>query len=129
MTSRFALAAAVLMLAGCDRFEDPAAGTPPSNLPAAPTTAVRDVYVKGAFTIGLGQNVEFRTENVEGAALYRWAAQGAGGVAFTTSPLDAGLGRIVMIGGTTAGPIVVEATALDAQRRVIARGARTVTIR
>ena len=90
---------------------------------------VRAVYVKGVPTIDLGQAVEFRTESVEGAALYRWTAQGTGGIVFTANPADeARTGRIVTLGGSSTGPVVVEATALDAQRRVIARGTRSVTV-
>ncbi len=129
MNARLALAAAVLILAGCDRFEEAGGGLPPAGPPAAPSVTVRAVYVKGVSTLGLGQAVEFRTETVEGAASYRWTAQGTGGVAFAANPADAGLGRIVTIGGATAGPTTVEATALDAQRRVIARGTRDVTVR
>lgn len=130
MNARLALAAAVLILAGCDRFEEAGGGPPPAGPPAAPSVTVRDVYVKGTSALGLGQSSEFRTESVEGAAFYRWTAQGTGGIAFTASPADvSGLGRIVTLGGAAAGPVVVEATALDAQRRVIARGTRSVTVR
>lgn len=130
MSARLAIAAAVLILSGCDRFEEPGGGLPPVAPPAVPSVTVRDVYVKGSPTIGLGRAAEFRTESVEGAAVYRWAAQGTGGIVFTASPADdSGRGRVVTLGGSAAGAVVVEATALDAQRRVIARGTRDVTVR
>ncbi len=128
MTARLALAAAVLILAGCDRFEESGGGLPT----AAPTPAVeaQTVYVKGVSTLGIGQAVEFRTETVEGTARYRWTARGTGGIVFTSNPSDElGLGRVITLGGASPGPVVVEATALNAQGRVIARGTRSVTVR
>ncbi len=130
MIPRLAFAAAVLVLAGCDRFEDPAGGLPPTGAPTVPGASVQSVYVKGTPTLGLGQTAEFRTESVLGAVRYQWSARGTGGIAVTRNAADeAGLGRVVTLGGTTAGPIVVEATAFDAERRVLARGSRAVTVR
>ena len=128
VTARFSLAAALLVLAGCDRFEEPGAGSPPPV--TAPAVPVQAVYVKGVPTLDVGQQAEFRTESVPGAVSYHWTGQGTGSVVFAASPDDeAGLGRIVTLGGARSGPTVVEATAMDAQRRVVARGSRTVEVR
>lgn len=130
MTVRLALAAAVLILAGCDRFQEPGGALPPAGPPLAPAVDVQSVYVKGATAITIGQDSEFRTETVREAALYRWTAQGTGGIVFTASLADeTGLGRIVTLGGSARGPVTIEVTALDTERRVIARGTRDVTVR
>lgn len=119
--SRLALAlAAVLALAGCDRY----AAQLPGDTSSAPSVLPATMYVKGITSLRVDQPVEFRAQRFQEITSYSWSVIGTGRA---TVGLE-GDSRIVMITGTVPGPAVVRAEARDAQGHMLYAGSREIVV-
>lgn len=112
--------AAVLALAGCDRY----AAEAPVLQPGSPAVTASQMYVKGNASLRIDQPVEFRAQAAEDVATYVWTVSGTG-AAWVGSDGDS---RIVMVTGTRPGPATVRAEGRDAQGRTLYFGTRDVVV-
>ncbi len=113
--------AAVLALAGCDRY----AADAPVLQPGPPAAAVGQMYVKGNAALRVDEPVEFRAQAFSAVASYTWSVSGTG----EASVDFAGDSRIVMLTGTRPGPAVVRVEGRSAEGRTLFVGSREIVVR
>ena len=114
----------VVALSGCDRYADPQSIGPGAAPPTGTPAVVGSMYVKGNPVLSVEAPVQFRAQQVQGAARYGWTMRGQGAASITS--LDGT--RIVAVTGVDLGPGVIRAEAYDDQNRLIAVGTREVVV-
>lgn len=120
--SRLAVAlAAVLALAGCDRY---AADAPTAVVPGPPAAAPTPMYVKGNTSLRIDESSGYRAQPVEGAS-YVWSVAGIGAATVSTDNDP----RLVQITGTRSGPATVRVQAISAQGRTVSVGSLDLVVR
>lgn len=118
---RLALAlAAVLALAGCDRY----AADSPGLQPGPPAAAAGQMYVKGNTALRVDVPVEFRAQFYSGITTYAWTVSGTG----AASVDFAGDSRVVMLTGTRPGPAVVRVEGRSSEGRTLFTGTREIVV-
>lgn len=124
------LLALLLCLTGCrdSLVDEPPGGVDeplPTEIEEEPTA--RGIYVKGKYTLGVGETAHYRAEALPDAVRYEWThtRESTGSVSGTpTDPLD----RLYDLTGAAPGVASLRVIALDAQNREIGVGQIVIQI-
>ncbi|MEM1041516.1 MAG: hypothetical protein AAGI91_02700 [Bacteroidota bacterium] len=125
------LLALMLCVTGCreslvDVPPDSAEETPPTD-PEEQEANVRGIYVKGEYSLSVGDTRSYRAESLPEAVRYEWTLRGESTGTIVGTPTDV-LERLYDLTGADPGTAYLRVAALDAQNREIGLGQIVIQI-